>query len=60
MLLHSFVGLGLAGLIGKLHNWDEAAIFFDGTSLGSSGLDPLKSQCRLAPLLPNEHFVMVG
>lgn len=35
-LLHTLVGIGLAGLIGKLHKWDESAIFFDGSSLGPS------------------------
>lgn len=29
------VGVGLAGLIGKLHKWDESAFFFDGSSLGA-------------------------
>ncbi|KAG6897107.1 hypothetical protein C0992_004039 [Termitomyces sp. T32_za158] len=28
------VGVGLVGLISKLHKWDESAMFFDGTSLG--------------------------
>jgi len=35
MLLHSMVGVGLIGLIGKLHKWDEAAVFFDGSSLAA-------------------------
>lgn len=34
-LLHSMVGVGLIGLIGKLHVWDESAMFFDGTSMGA-------------------------
>ncbi|KAG6868789.1 hypothetical protein C0993_010419 [Termitomyces sp. T159_Od127] len=33
-LLHGMVGVGLVGLISKLHKWDESAMFFDGTSLG--------------------------
>ncbi|THG99753.1 hypothetical protein EW145_g7205 [Phellinidium pouzarii] len=32
-LLHSVVGAGVLGLIGKLHKWDESAMFFDGSSL---------------------------
>ncbi|GJJ11272.1 hypothetical protein Clacol_005504 [Clathrus columnatus] len=32
-LLHGMVGLGVIGLIAKLHEWDESAIFFDGSSL---------------------------
>ncbi|KLO19048.1 hypothetical protein SCHPADRAFT_865628 [Schizopora paradoxa] len=34
-LLHSMVGVGLAGLIGKLHTWTESAMFFDGSSLAA-------------------------
>ena len=34
-LLHGIVILGLVGLIGKLHKWDESAVFFDGSSLGT-------------------------
>ncbi|KAF8998600.1 Shr3 amino acid permease chaperone [Cyathus striatus] len=32
-LLHGMMGVGLIGLVSKLHNWDESAIFFDGSSL---------------------------
>jgi len=32
-LLHGLVGLGLVGLVSKLHNWDESAMFFDGSCL---------------------------
>ncbi|KAG5725432.1 Secretory component protein SHR3 [Termitomyces sp. T112] len=32
-LLHGMVGVGLVGLVSKLHKWDESAMFFDGTSL---------------------------
>ncbi|KDR67936.1 hypothetical protein GALMADRAFT_146679 [Galerina marginata CBS 339.88] len=32
-LLHGMVGVGLIGLISKLHKWNESAIFFDGSSL---------------------------
>jgi hypothetical protein len=28
------VGVGLLGLLSKLHKWDDSAMFFDGTSLG--------------------------
>ncbi|KIJ55386.1 hypothetical protein M422DRAFT_23983 [Sphaerobolus stellatus SS14] len=32
-LMHAMIGLGILGLVGKLHAWDESAIFFDGSSL---------------------------
>ncbi|PFH46113.1 hypothetical protein AMATHDRAFT_70626 [Amanita thiersii Skay4041] len=32
-LLHGMVGVGLIGLLSKLHQWDESAMFFDGSSL---------------------------
>ncbi|KAG8930446.1 hypothetical protein FRC03_008846 [Tulasnella sp. 419] len=32
-LLHSLMGVGLIGLISKLHKWDDSAMFFDGASL---------------------------
>ncbi|KAF8633255.1 hypothetical protein AX15_001447 [Amanita polypyramis BW_CC] len=32
-LLHGMVAVGVIGLISKLHQWDESAKFFDGTSL---------------------------
>ena len=35
-LLHAVIAVGLIGLIGKLHKWDDSAIFFDGSSLGTS------------------------
>ena len=28
-------GFGVLGLITKLHKWDESAMFFDGSSLGT-------------------------
>ncbi|KAI9064167.1 Shr3 amino acid permease chaperone [Trametes sanguinea] len=34
-LLHSVMGVGLLGLVGKLHKWDDSAMFFDGSSLGA-------------------------
>ncbi|EIW58706.1 Shr3 amino acid permease chaperone [Trametes versicolor FP-101664 SS1] len=34
-LLHSIVGVGLVGLLGKLHKWDDSAMFFDGSSLAA-------------------------
>lgn len=38
--IHGLVGIGLIGLLAKLHVWDEAAMFFDGTSLGAEYLLP--------------------
>ncbi|KAL7280830.1 LOW QUALITY PROTEIN: hypothetical protein ACG7TL_005774 [Trametes sanguinea] len=35
-LLHSVMGVGLLGLVGKLHKWDDSAMFFDGSSLALS------------------------
>lgn len=29
------VGVGIIGIISKLHQWDESAQFFDGSSLGT-------------------------
>ncbi|KAH9888901.1 Shr3 amino acid permease chaperone [Cubamyces lactineus] len=34
-LLHSVMGVGLLGLLGKLHKWDDSAMFFDGSSLAA-------------------------
>ncbi|TFK39346.1 Shr3 amino acid permease chaperone [Crucibulum laeve] len=34
-LLHGMFGVGLLGLLAKLHKWDESAMFFDGSSLAS-------------------------
>ncbi|KAF9561487.1 hypothetical protein CPC08DRAFT_688829 [Agrocybe pediades] len=34
-LLHGMVGVGLIGLLSKLHKWDESAVFFDGSSLAA-------------------------
>ncbi|KIK07728.1 hypothetical protein K443DRAFT_672990 [Laccaria amethystina LaAM-08-1] len=34
-LLHGLVGVGLIGLVAKLHKWDESALFFDGTCLAT-------------------------
>jgi len=34
-LLHAFIGVGLTGLVAKLLQWDESAIFFDGSSLAA-------------------------
>ncbi|CUA70661.1 Rho GTPase-activating protein 21-B [Rhizoctonia solani] len=34
-LLHAMMGLGILGLVAKLHKWDESALFFDGTSLAA-------------------------
>jgi hypothetical protein len=30
------MGVGILGLVAKLHKYDESAIFFDGSSLGKS------------------------
>ncbi|KAJ7074919.1 Shr3 amino acid permease chaperone [Mycena belliarum] len=32
-MLHGMVGVVLVGLLGKLHAWDDSAMFFDGSSL---------------------------
>ncbi|KAG1869579.1 Shr3 amino acid permease chaperone [Suillus subluteus] len=32
-VLHGFMGVGILGLVSKLHKYDESAIFFDGSSL---------------------------
>ncbi|KAF7798010.1 hypothetical protein EIP86_009220 [Pleurotus ostreatoroseus] len=34
-LLHAITGMGLVGLVGKIHKWDESAMFFDGSSLAA-------------------------
>ena len=34
-LLHAMMGIGILALVGKLHKWDESAVFFDGCSLGA-------------------------
>ncbi|KAI0080162.1 hypothetical protein K474DRAFT_350062 [Panus rudis PR-1116 ss-1] len=34
-LLHGVMGMGLLGLVGKIHKWDESAMFFDGSSLAA-------------------------
>ena len=39
-LLHAIIAVGLVGLIGKLHKWDDSAVFFDGSSLGTSPVSP--------------------
>jgi len=32
-LIHAVMGVGVISLVGKLHKWDESALFFDGSSL---------------------------
>jgi len=32
-LIHAVMGLGVISIVGKLHKWDESALFFDGSSL---------------------------
>ncbi|PIL25040.1 hypothetical protein GSI_12928 [Ganoderma sinense ZZ0214-1] len=44
--------LGLVGLIGKLHKWDESAVFFDGSSLGAFSLHHLGPCPGIPPQLP--------
>ncbi|KZT09879.1 uncharacterized protein LAESUDRAFT_734954 [Laetiporus sulphureus 93-53] len=34
-LMHAIMGVGIIGLVGKLHKWDESAMFFDGSSLAA-------------------------
>ncbi len=34
-LLHALIGIGILGMVSKLHKWDESAMFFDGSSLGT-------------------------
>lgn len=34
-LLHAMMGMGILGLLTKLHTWDDSAMFFDGSSLGA-------------------------
>ncbi|CAL1714863.1 unnamed protein product [Somion occarium] len=34
-LLHGVMGVGIIGLVGKIHKWDESAMFFDGSSLAA-------------------------
>lgn len=34
-LLHAVMGVGVLGLVGKLHRWDDTAMFFDGSSLAA-------------------------
>ncbi len=33
--MHAIMGVGIIGLAGKLHKWDDSAMFFDGSSLGT-------------------------
>lgn len=33
------MGIGVACLLGKLHRWDESAVWFDGSSLGMDKTD---------------------
>ncbi|THH04010.1 hypothetical protein EW146_g10290 [Bondarzewia mesenterica] len=32
-LMHAMMGVGILSIVGKLHKWDESAMFFDGGSL---------------------------
>jgi len=33
--LHAVMGIGIIGLVGKIHKWDDSAMFFDGSSLAA-------------------------
>ncbi|KAI0788831.1 Shr3 amino acid permease chaperone [Abortiporus biennis] len=33
--LHAVMGIGIIGFVGKLHKWDDTAMFFDGSSLAA-------------------------
>ncbi len=33
--MHAIMGVGIIGLVGKLHKWDESAMFFDGSCIGA-------------------------
>ncbi|TFK71623.1 hypothetical protein BDN72DRAFT_895462 [Pluteus cervinus] len=34
-LLHTMIGVGILGLVSKLHKWDDSAMYFDGSSLAT-------------------------
>lgn len=56
-LLHGMVGVGIIGIISKLHQWDESAQFFDGSSLGTMSWPPeirslTPTQSLMSPLYP--------
>lgn len=34
-LLHGFIGVGILGLVAKLHAWSDSAVLFDGSSLAA-------------------------
>ncbi|KAJ7880252.1 Shr3 amino acid permease chaperone [Mycena olivaceomarginata] len=34
-LLHAMIGVVLLGLVAKLHDWDDSAMFFDGSSIAA-------------------------
>lgn len=34
-LLHGFIGVGILGLVAKLHAWNDSAVLFDGSSLAA-------------------------
>ncbi|THH32396.1 hypothetical protein EUX98_g1815 [Antrodiella citrinella] len=44
-LLHAVMGVGLIGLVGKVHKWDESAMYFDGSSLGTCHFPPHSIVC---------------
>ena len=35
VFLHTMMGAGLLSLIAKLHRWDDTAMYFDGSALGT-------------------------
>lgn len=49
-MMHTIMGVGLIGLVGKISKWDESAMFFDGSSMGKKG-------CHIRHLCLTELFV---
>lgn len=44
-MLHCMMGIGILGLVAKLHKWTDSAKYFDGSSLGKL----LRVICSLEP-----------
>lgn len=51
------MGMGLLGLVGKLHKWDESAVFFSGSSLGEH--DAMSTSAEVNVYAPLEIGVYV-
>ena len=47
--MHAMIGVGVLGLVAKLHEWDDSAVFFDGSSLGTS-VSAASHACPAQPL----------